>query len=59
MRGSGRLGKSFSDFHEACPILNKGSDERLRPNRLALARLTGGTLAAGLGLLGLRAPPRM
>ena len=52
------LAKSFSDFWQHCPIL-KAPDAAQRGNRVALARLTGRTLAQGLDLLGIAAPQRM
>ena len=41
----------FSRFYEACPILK--SEGEVRQSRLQLAALTGKTLKAGLGLLGI------
>lgn len=52
------LAKVFSEFWQHCPIL-RAETQALRGNRIALARLTGGTLARGLGLLGIEAPPRL
>lgn len=52
------LAKAFSDFWQLCPILKADSAAR-RGNRIALARLTGRTLARGLDLLGIEAPRRL
>lgn len=52
------VAQAFSGFFESCPILKAESEAR-RANRVALARLTGATLARGLDLLGLEAPARM
>jgi arginyl-tRNA synthetase len=52
------LAKAFSDFWQNCPIL-KAEDPAVRGNRIALARLTGRTLALGLSLLGIEAPERL
>jgi arginyl-tRNA synthetase len=52
------LAQTFTTFYDACPVLKADSSE-LRTSRLALADLTGRTLAAGLGLLGIDAPERM
>jgi arginyl-tRNA synthetase len=49
---------AFTRFYDACPVL-KADDDAVRVNRLALCDLTGRTLAAGLDLLGIRAPERM
>ena len=51
------LARDFSGFYENCPILK--SEGEVRASRLALARLTGRTLAAGLDLLGIAHPDRM
>ena len=51
------LARDFSAFYENCPILKSEGD--LRASRLALARLTGRTLAQGLDLLGIAHPERM
>jgi arginyl-tRNA synthetase len=51
------LAREFSGFYEHCPILKAEGDERA--SRLALAKLTGRTLAAGLDLLGIAHPDRM
>ena len=53
-----QLAKRYSDFHESCPVLRADTDAQ-RGNRVALCRLTGRTLAVGLDLLGIEAPPRM
>lgn len=52
------LAGEFTTFYEACPILKEGF-EATRDSRLALADLTGRTLALGLGLLGIDVPERM
>jgi arginyl-tRNA synthetase len=52
------LAQAFTAFYEACPIL-RAEDEAVKQSRLALADLTGRTLAAGLGLLGIEAPDQM
>jgi arginyl-tRNA synthetase len=52
------LAKAFSDLWQHCPIL-KAEDAAVRGNRVALARLTGRTLARGLTLLGIEAPRRL
>ncbi|WP_165988379.1 arginine--tRNA ligase [Streptomyces sp. YIM 98790] len=51
------VAKAYTDFYESCPVLK--ADAETRANRLALCRLTGTTLARGLGLLGITAPDRM
>jgi arginyl-tRNA synthetase len=51
------LARAFSDFFEACPVLRATADVRAR--RALLCRLTGDTLASGLGLLGIAAPERL
>ena len=51
------LARTFSDFFEACPVLRSAGEVRAR--RALLCRLTGDTLAAGLGLLGIAAPERL
>ncbi|MDT3398081.1 arginine--tRNA ligase [Streptomyces sp. B1866] len=52
------LATAYTYFYESCPVLKADSAE-VRANRLALCRLTGATLAQGLGLLGITAPSRM
>jgi arginyl-tRNA synthetase len=52
------LAKAFTEFYEACPVINAETDE-LRANRVALCELTGATLAQGLHLLGIETPARM
>jgi arginyl-tRNA synthetase len=52
------LAKAFTEFYEACPVLNAESNE-IRDNRVALCQLTGATLAEGLRLLGIATPERM
>ena len=51
------LAKSFNDFYHACPVIH--SDEPVRSARLALVDATRQTLANGLWLLGIEAPPAM
>jgi arginyl-tRNA synthetase len=51
------LATAFTAFYERCPVLK--ADEPYRSSRLALADLTGRTLATGLNLLGIPAPDRM
>jgi len=51
------LARTFSDFYEVCPVLRAPDDVRAR--RALLCRLTGDTLASGLGLLGIAAPDRL
>ncbi|WP_406236793.1 arginine--tRNA ligase [Nocardia sp. NBC_01009] len=51
------LARDFTTFYDNCPVLT--ADEPTRGNRLALCRLTAGTLEHGLGLLGIAAPERM
>ncbi|HYI60979.1 MAG TPA: arginine--tRNA ligase [Acidimicrobiales bacterium] len=52
------LAQAFTTFYEACPVL-RAADEGQRASRLVLCDLTARTLATGLGLLGIEAPPRM
>ena len=49
--------KRFSAFYEQCPVLR--SEGEVRSSRLALAALTGRTIAKGLDLLGIAHPDRM
>ena len=49
--------RAFSRFWESCPVLQSEGD--VQSSRLALAELTGKTLAAGLDLLGIAHPDRM
>jgi len=51
------LAEKFHAFYEACPVLKAPDGER--EARLALCGLAGRTLAAGLGLMGIRCPERM
>lgn len=51
------LATAFTDFYEACPVLQ--ADEPTRASRLALCALVGRTLTLGLGLLGISVPERM
>jgi arginyl-tRNA synthetase len=48
---------TFTDFYEQCPVLKAKDD--VRASRLALCDLTARTLATGLDLLGIDAPPQM
>jgi arginyl-tRNA synthetase len=52
------LAQTFSTFYRACPVL-KAPDAATRDARLALCDLTARTMAQGLELLGMQAPPRM
>ncbi|UGT41557.1 arginine--tRNA ligase [Nocardia yamanashiensis] len=52
------VASAFAAFYERCPIL-KAPDPDVRASRLALTDLTGRTLSAGLGMLGIGAPDRM
>jgi arginyl-tRNA synthetase len=51
------LATAFTDFYEACPVLQ--ADEAARASRLALCALSARALTLGLGLLGIRVPERM
>ena len=51
------LATAFTDFYEACPVLQ--ADEPTRASRLALCALVARTLTLGLGLLGIQVPERM
>lgn len=51
------LATAFSSFYEHCPVLK--SDGEIRTSRLAMVAATRQTLAAGLDLLGIKAPERM
>ncbi|HZD37611.1 MAG TPA: arginine--tRNA ligase, partial [Actinomycetes bacterium] len=51
------LATAFTDFYEACPVLQ--AEEPTRGSRLALCALVAGTLTLGLGLLGIKVPERM
>jgi arginyl-tRNA synthetase len=48
---------AFSAFYEACPVLQ--AEPAIRDSRLVLCELTAGTLAVGLGLLGIETVERM
>jgi arginyl-tRNA synthetase len=48
---------AYSGFWDACPVLR--APGATRASRLALCELTGRVLAAGLDLLGIRAPERI
>lgn len=52
------VASAFATFYERCPIL-KAPDPAVRASRLVLTDLTGRTLSAGLGMLGIGAPDRM
>jgi len=52
------LAQTFSDFYENCPVV-KAPTDAVRENRAALVKLTGETLKAGLGLLGISAPDQL
>ena len=51
------LATAFTDFYEACPVLQ--ADEPTRGSRLTLCALVARTLTLGLGLLGIKVPERM
>jgi len=51
------LATAFTDFYEACPVLQ--ADEPTRGSRLALCALVARTLTLGLDLLGIQVPERM
>ncbi len=51
------LASAFTDFYEACPVLQ--ADEPTRSSRLALCALTDRTLTRALDLLGIEVPERM
>ncbi len=51
------LAVTFTAFVETCPVLR--SPAAVRASRLALCQVTARTLAQGLSLLGIAAPPRM
>ncbi|MET7424650.1 arginine--tRNA ligase [Dactylosporangium sp. NPDC005555] len=51
------LAQTVTTFYERCPVLR--SPEPVRGNRIALCALTADTLATGLDLLGIAAPPRL
>jgi arginyl-tRNA synthetase len=51
------LATAFTDFYEACPVLQ--ADEPTRASRLALCALVAGSLTLGLDLLGIQVPERM
>lgn len=52
------LASAFTSFYDKCPVL-KAPDEQTKLSRLVLCEVTGRTLAAGLGVLGISAPDRM
>ncbi|GAB3432567.1 arginine--tRNA ligase [Flindersiella endophytica] len=52
------LASAFTTFYEHCPVL-RAEDEKLRASRLVLCDATARTLATGLSVLGISAPPRM
>ena len=51
------LATAFTDFYEACPVLQ--ADEPTRSSRLALCALADRTLTRALDLLGIEVPERM
>ena len=51
------LATAFTDFYEACPVLQAA--EPVRESRLALCALVARGLTLGLGLLGIQVPERM
>ncbi len=51
------LAQTYSSFHHGCPVLK--AEPATRASRLALCDVTARTLALGLELLGIEAPPRM
>ncbi len=52
------LATDFTGFYEHCPVLKATSDE-VRESRLALCDITARVMAAGLDMLGIRAPEQM
>ncbi|WP_067714832.1 DALR anticodon-binding domain-containing protein [Nocardia yamanashiensis] len=52
------VASTFATFYERCLILEPPYPE-VRASRLVLTDLTGRTLSAGLGMLGIGAPDRM
>jgi arginyl-tRNA synthetase len=52
------LASAFTAFYEHCPVL-RAEDEKTRLSRLVLCDVTARTLATGLSILGISAPPRM
>ena len=54
-----QLGVAFTAFYEHCPILRSDVAPAVRASRLALAEVTGRTMARALHLLGIEAPERM
>jgi arginyl-tRNA synthetase len=53
------VASAFSTFYQTCPVLRSDVAPDVRASRLALADLTGKTLAQGLSLLGIQVPDRM
>lgn len=53
------LAKAVGPFYEHCPVLRDGVDPDLRARRLSLVYAVARSLEVGMGLLGLRAVPRM
>jgi arginyl-tRNA synthetase len=51
------LATAFTDFYEACPVLQ--ADQPVRESRLALCSLVARSLTLGLDLLGIQVPERM
>jgi len=54
-----QLAVAFTAFYEHCPILRSDVTPAVRASRLALAEVTGRTMARALDLLGIEAPERM
>lgn len=52
------VAQDFTAFYEHCPVL-RADHETVRVSRLALCAVTAGTIAHGLGLLGIDAPEQM
>jgi arginyl-tRNA synthetase len=53
------LAQAFARFFSSCPVLKEGVEPSTRASRLSLVQATAQALALGLGLLGIRALPRM
>jgi len=51
------LATAFTDFYEACPVLQ--ADQPVRESRLALCSLVARSLTLGLDFLGIQVPKRM
>jgi arginyl-tRNA synthetase len=52
------LATDFTGFYEHCPVLKASSDD-IRQSRLVLCDITARVMAAGLQMLGIRAPEQM